>query len=421
MREGVLAGQDVLALAPTGTGKTLAFGVPILSRLINEPPAMRSGARRTKYIDPHDRLRAVVLSPTRELAQQVAKDLEAAAKGSMMRVAVVFGKSPAAPQREAIKAGPDILVGTPGRIREFVDEGSLSLAGIKIVVIDEADRMADMGFLPQVETILAWIPTPRQVVCVSATLPTSTEKRVSALMHQPLRVEIGRRNAPISENHARFTIDDGDKVALLLALLRRPTSGGTAVYVRTRRRAGWVAGALERHAFKTALLHGDRSQRSRDMALADFAQGRASVLVATDVASRGLHIERMTRVINYDVPLMPEDFVHRVGRAGHGGGSAESITFVAPDERAEWARVENLVGSEIREETLPDFSEFSRRPSGGGQQAKQSPKPKRTQHRKLKKALSKGAEWRGKKATRESVKPLDRGSKPGRGVRSAGR
>ena len=240
-------------------------------------------------------------------------------------------------------------------------------------------------------------------------------------MHQPLRVEIGRRNAPISENHARFTIEDGDKVALLLALLRRPTSGGTAVYVRTRRRSGWVAGALERHGIKTALLHGDRSQRSRDAALADFAQGRASVLVATDVASRGLHIERMTRVINYDVPLMPEDFVHRVGRAGHGGGSAESITFVAPDERAEWARVENLVGSEIREEPLPEMSEFARHPLRGRAQAKQSPRPQRSQKRKLNQALSKGAEWRGKKAKRERVQPLTKGSKPGRGARSIGR
>ncbi len=416
MRAAALLGADVIALAPTGTGKTLGFGVPVLARLLNEPPKSRHGARGVTFIDPYDRLRALVISPTRELAQQVAKDLEAVTKSTLLRVAVVYGKSPEAPQREAIRAGPDVLVGTPGRIREFLDDGSLSLAGIRMVVIDEADRMADMGFLPQVEAILGAVPQPRQVIGVTATLPPSVEARVVALMREPTRIEIGRRNAPASGKNFRMTIDDADKVALLLTVLKRPTSGGTAVYVRTRRRAGWVAAALERNAITVSLLHGDRSQRSRDEALAAFAQGRKAVLVATDVAARGLHVTRISRVINYDVPLMPEDFVHRVGRAGHGGGAAESLTFVDPHERLEWERVGSLVGEVIGEEPLPDISAFQRPSRRAAQKRVTSPAraPKRTS-----KPPSRGEEWRKKKSSRERTKPLAKGARPGGGVKSS--
>ncbi|MSR29500.1 MAG: DEAD/DEAH box helicase [Phycisphaerales bacterium] len=420
MRVAALAGRDVLALAPTGTGKTLAFGVPTLARLINTPPKSRKGPRGVQFIDPYDRLRALVISPTRELAQQVAKDLAAAAQGSVLRVAVVFGKSQAPPQREAIRNGPDVLVGTPGRLREFIDDGSLSLAGIRIVVIDEADRLADMGFLPQVERILEGVPTPRQVICASATLPPSVESTVLALMRDPVRVEIGQRNAPARASNFRYSVAEADKVALLLTLVKGGKMDGVAVYVRTRRRAGWVATALTRHGVVVALLHGGRSQRCRDQALATFAQGTAQALVATDVAARGLHVPRIKTVVNYDVPLMPEDFVHRVGRAGHSGGAAESFTFVDSFEADEWRRVRDLVPDEPFERELPDISAFARRtPNRGGRTGDAGP-PNRPEPKARKRPPGLGDLWRAKKAKRERSAPLTKGAKPGGGVRKPG-
>lgn len=411
MREPMLAGKDVLALAPTGTGKTLGFGVPLMAGLINTPPKGRRGPGGARFVEPHERLRAIVISPTRELAQQVAGDLSSASRGSVLRVTAIFGKSPAAPQREAIRNGVDILVGTPGRLREFVDEGSLSLAGVSVVVIDEADRMADMGFLPQVEQLLSMVPTPRQVICLSATLPYLVESRVLALMRDPVRVEVGQRNVPINRSNFRCDVADSDKVALLIAILTASTKGSTAVYVRTRRRAGWVAEALKRHNITVSLLHGDRSQRSRNEALANFAQGRATTLVATDVAARGLHVPCIHRVVNYDVPLMPEDFVHRIGRAGHGGGSAESFTFVDELERQEWNRVCELVGEVIAPMELPDFSKYQkegRKPRRKTPVVKPyfAPKPKR-----------RSDTIRRDKKKRERSEPIAKSVRPGGGVR----
>ncbi len=372
MRDPILKGSDVLALAPTGTGKTLGFGVPVMANLLNNPPKSKRGAGGVRFIESFDRLRAVVVSPTRELAQQVASDLAAVAKGSLLRICAVYGKSPAAPQRAAIRAGVDILVGTPGRLREFLDEGVVSLATVQVFVIDEADRMADMGFLPQIELLLSSIPSKRQVICMSATLPQSIESRVLAFLRDPAKIEVGVRNAPINRRNMRCDVEDADKVPLLLALVREKHLRGLAVYVRTRRRAGWVAEALRRNGITVGLLHGDRSQRSRDEALAAFAQGNAECLVATDVAARGLHVPRIRTVVNYDVPLMPEDFVHRVGRAGHGGGAAESYTFVDALEQKAWGRVVELVGEEIPSIALPTFP--SATPRKGGVRVQRQPR-----------------------------------------------
>ncbi len=361
MHTPILEGKDVLALAPTGSGKTLGFGIPMIVNLLRNAPRAKRGTGGSKYVEPCERLRAIVISPTRELAQQVASDIASVAKGGVLRIASVYGKSPSAPQRAEIRAGLDLLVGTPGRLREFLDDGTLTFANVRTVVIDEADRMADMGFLPQIEQLLSTIPSPRQVICMSATLPATIEARVRSLLRDPVMAEVGSRNAPASRANKHYQVADDDKVALLLALLRDGHRRGVAVYVRTRRRAGWVAQALRRNEITVSLLHGDRSQRSRNEALAAFAEGDCDVLVATDVAARGLHVPRIKTVINYDVPLMPEDFVHRIGRAGHGGGMAESFTFVDALEERAWARVNELVGTAIQPAAAIDFEKFKRR------------------------------------------------------------
>jgi len=366
-----LEGRDMLVLAPTGSGKTLAFALPVLSTLLADKPRIRRvrtrGRRQRsemveapRRVDPATRLRAIVLSPTRELAQQVARDIGDVIKGTVLRTAAVYGKSPIEPQRAAVHAGVDVLVGTPGRLRELLDEGSITFAHVRHVVIDEADRMVDMGFLPQVEDVMALVPEGRRVICASATLPDRIAPLVKALLRDPAEVGVGKRNAPASDRHSRYAVPDSDKVALLLALVKGRHKRGVAIYARTRRRVGWVAAALRRHGISVAMLHGDRSQRQRDLALKSFADGDSDVLVATDVAARGLHVPRIKTVINYDVPLMPEDFVHRVGRAGHGGGASESHTFVGEDERDAWNRVRGLVPGEISSVPLPDLTPWGR-------------------------------------------------------------
>jgi ATP-dependent RNA helicase RhlE len=366
--------RDVLALAPTGSGKTLAFGVPLLAQLLLQPPVRHKAGRGVRFVNSHDRLRAVVLSPTRELAQQVAGDLAQAASGTVLRIGAVFGKSALGPQREMVASGLDILVGTPGRLLELLDLGALTLARVACVVVDEADRMMDMGFMPQVERVMGWVPTDRQVVCLSATLPAATESRVLQLLRNPARVDVGLRNAPAHRRHVRCDVADDDKSALLVALIREQNMKGVVVYVRTRRRAGWVTQALRRHKISVDVLHGDRSQRARNEALAAFAGGTVDCLVATDVAARGLHVPRIKSVVNYDVPLMPEDFVHRVGRAGHGGGEAESFTFVDRDEFGAWRAIGALSGVETTAFTLPDFTPYQR--AGGSRVQRRTNKAK---------------------------------------------
>ncbi len=352
--EAAAAGRGVLALAPTGSGKTYAYALPILDALLRTPPARRKG----KPTQPRERLRALVLVPTRELAQQVAKDLSLLVRGTVLRLACVYGKSAIGPQRQAVMSGVDVLVGTPGRVRELLDADSITLAYLTHAVIDEGDRMSDMGFLPQVTSILSRAPGERVTMAFSATMPRPLRDTVLGMLGaEPVEIGVGRQNAPAVEDvHTAIAIADADKVDLLLWWLANHRRSGVAVFCRTRRRVGWVDGALRRHKVDVAMLHGDLSQARRNQALDDFATGRAKVLVATDVAARGLHVPAIKAVVNYDVPIMLEDFVHRVGRAGHGGGRAESVTFVAPLDQDRWKRIGDFAGVEIPATRRPDLA-----------------------------------------------------------------
>jgi ATP-dependent RNA helicase RhlE len=360
-----IAGRDLAAVASTGTGKTLAYLLPVAKRLLDEPPPRQRG----RPVDPRRRLRAVVLCPTRELAQQVAREASLLFRGSVLRAGAVFGKSALAPQREMVEEGIDLLVGTPGRVRELCELDALSLAFVSQFVLDEADRMLDMGFLPQAKEILSRAPESRQMLLFTATMPRQVEAVVQEMLRDPQRVDlVGRERARVSGTPDErrdlgqhlYDIADDAKTAVTVALVKDGKRRGVMVFCRTRRRAGWVAAALRRHEVRTVLIHGDRSQRQRQEALDAFAAGRADVVVATDVAARGLHVPAARCVVNYDVPLLPEEYVHRVGRAGHGGGTAEAFTFRTPGDADRWTHVERSMRVSLVPEAPPAHRAYMR-------------------------------------------------------------
>lgn len=453
-----LLGRDVVGLAPTGTGKTLAFTIPLAHRLLAEPPPTKKG----RPVDPAKRLRALVLCPVRELAQQVADEAASLMKGSVLRTKAVYGKAALKPQRDAIASGVDFLVGTPGRLRELIDTGALSLAHVRYVVVDEGDRMLDMGFLPQVKYLLARMPSERQMMFFSATMPAPIAKLATEFMDIPFRAEIGANT--VVEHVGQFSIHVSDllKVAVLLALIQGEKRRGVIIYTRTRRRAGWVATALRRNGLEVGLVHGNRSQAQRQRAIERFSSGENAVLVATDVAARGLHIPAIRTVINYDLPTSVEEYVHRVGRAGHGGGFGEAFTLVSPREEDHWPRFRSVAGVPVKAVDPPDYEAWLRTAdidriarirdsrkaqaqmklkskssnrSGTGSSGKKKASRKSDKaagegsRRRKKTRGSKGADAgqlkfgaRGQVATRQSRRrPIAKGEKPGGGVKRISR
>ena len=445
----LLEGRDVIGLAPTGTGKTLAYGIPLVQHmLMNPPPIQRRQSRRGgrgeaggRYVDPRQRLRTLVVVPTRELASQVAEEVRTLTKGSLIKVAAVWGKAALKPQRERIEAGIDVLAGTPGRLRELMDLDVLSLAYISHLVIDEGDRMLDMGFLPQIRAILERMPEDRQMAFFSATMPPAIEDLARAFLKKPMRIEIGTHTRAAEHlGHRLLEIDDPLKVPLVLGLVVDESRHGVLVFTRTRRRAGWVAAALRRQGVSVGLVHGDRSQNQRLRALEQFAEGKLAVIVATDVAARGLHIPAIQTVINYDLPLAAEEWVHRVGRAGHGGGFGESITLVAPAETERWRKISAATGTRLYPAELPEFEQWARpQDLARVERLRSAEKAERIEpFRDSKssgnapKARSSGGARGGKKAARsglrggdrighgrrnEASRPIKKGQKPGSGVR----
>ena len=348
--------RDVIGLAPTGTGKTLAYTIPLAQRLLENPPPKRKG----RPVDPAKRLRALVLCPVRELAQQVAEEARTLFKGSVLRSKAVYGKSALRPQKDAIESGVDLLVGTPGRLRELIDCGALSLAHVRQVVVDEADRMLDMGFLPQVRFLLNRIPDERQMMFFSATMPPPISSLSSDFLRVPFRAEISANTTVSHVGQSSIHVSDLIKVPVVLALTKGANRRGVIVFSRTRRRAGWVATALRKNDLSVGLVHGNRSQAQRQSAIERFSSGELAVLVATDVAARGLHIPAIKTVINYDLPISTEEYVHRVGRAAHGGGVGEAFSLVSPREEDHWKRFRSVSGTRVQRVDPPDYEAWMR-------------------------------------------------------------
>ena len=323
-----LEGKDVIGTAQTGTGKTLAFLLPLIEVLRREPLHQAN---------------ALVLLPTRELAMQVHEQYEQLRSKNMPKAALVIGGVSERMQIQSLRGGCGLIIATPGRLQDFIDRKLADLRHIKMLVLDEADRMLDMGFLPAIRRIVAMLPTRRQTLCFSATMHQSVASLVHEYTRQPVRVELGSVLKPAeSVQLTAYEVRPDGKMDTLRQLLYAET-GQTLVFARTKRGAERIAKSLARDGFNAAMIHGDRSQSQRNQALSGFQEGHFQVLVATDIASRGLHVDDVAHVINYDVPKMAEDFIHRVGRTGRAGSQGRATTLVAGAEAMELRQIERTL------------------------------------------------------------------------------
>ena len=333
-----LTGQDLIATAQTGTGKTLAFVLPLLETLLKQPRAAG--------------IAAVVLSPTRELAIQIDETFAKLAKGTGIRAAVVVGGLGESPQLSAIRRGAQVVIATPGRLCDFLNRGLVKLGGVRVAVLDEADRMLDMGFLPSIRLILGAMPANRQTMFFSATIESSVSHLVKDFLKSPVRIAIGSITKPVDQIDLHlYEVESEGKLGLLQAMLREQR-GSFLVFARTKRGADRLAKRLAVAGVKSAAIHGDRSQNQRNQALRGFQQGNYRVLVATDVAARGIHVENIAHVVNYDLPQVPEDFIHRVGRTGRAGASGTATTFATRSERGEIRNIERVLKIQLTRRRL---------------------------------------------------------------------
>ena len=330
-----LDGRDVLGCAQTGTGKTCAFAAPILQRLDGEKVSGRP-------------IRALVLTPTRELALQIQESFAAYGRHLPLRSAVIFGGVGQAPQVEQLKKGVDILVATPGRLGDLYGQKLIDLSKLEIFVLDEADRMLDMGFIHDVRRILGWLPRQKQTLFFSATIPPEVRGLVDGLLVNPVKVAVNPVSSPVEIIEQKlYYVDRGNKTRLLAHLIRELDVKNALVFTRTKHGANKVAGDLAKAGITAAAIHGNKSQTARQQALADFKAGRVQALVATDIAARGLDIEELSHVFNYNLPDVPETYVHRIGRTGRAGHGGTAISFCDINEKEELKAIEKLIGKAV--------------------------------------------------------------------------
>jgi ATP-dependent RNA helicase RhlE len=334
-----LAGRDVIATAQTGTGKTLAFVLPLLEKLLQQPEG--SGVQ------------AIILSPTRELAIQIHQTFVKLASNTNIRAAVVVGGLNEQNQLKAIRAGARVLIATPGRLVDFLDRRLVKLAKVHTVVLDEADRMLDMGFLPVIRRILGETPATRQTLFFSATIETSVAKLIDGYLVNPVRVALGAPTKVADNVNLRlYEVDQERKLGLLSQMIRTET-GAFLVFARTKHGTDKLAKNLSGLGIKAARIHGDRTQSQRNEALRGFQNGGYRVLVATDVAARGIHVDGIAHVVNFDLPQVPEDFIHRVGRTARAGGSGTASTFATRAQRAEIRKIEKALALTLTRTVVP--------------------------------------------------------------------
>jgi ATP-dependent RNA helicase RhlE len=333
-------GRDLIGLAQTGTGKTAAFTLPIINRLIGGP-------RRT---------RALILTPTRELCVQVEESFQKYGRRSGIDCVAVYGGVPLEPQEKALRRGVDAVVATPGRLLDHLERQNVVFDDLEVLVLDEADRMLDMGFAPQINRVVSQIPPYRQTLLFSATMPPEVEALARKYLRKPLVVQVGRRSMAASTvSHAVYPVPRDRKSELLVELLKRAEMDSVLIFTRTKHGADRVVRHLERAGVSATAMHADKTQAQRTKALEGFKDGSVRVLVATDIAQRGLDVSGITHVINYDVPQQPEDYVHRIGRTGRAAASGDAFTFMSPDEIAMVRTIERTIGQQIPRISVPGY------------------------------------------------------------------
>jgi ATP-dependent RNA helicase RhlE len=336
-----MAGRDLLACAATGSGKTAAFLLPIIRRLMTQP---------------RGKTRALILTPTRELAAQIHQHLEELAVHTRITGAAIYGGVGMGPQEQAFRKGVDILIATPGRLLDHMQNPYARLDSLELLVLDEADRMLDMGFLPDIRRVLKQIPQKRQTLFFSATMPQPIVKLSQEMLSDPATINLERKAAPASGiTQALYPVPADLKSALFLELLRRDEIRNAIVFLRTKHRTNRLFDQLERAGVPVARIHGNRSQAQRTEALAGFKSGKYRILVATDIVARGIDVEALEHVVNFDVPAAPEDYIHRVGRTARAEAIGDAITFVSPEEEGDLRAIERAIGRAIPRVTVPDF------------------------------------------------------------------
>jgi ATP-dependent RNA helicase RhlE len=344
-----LAGRDLIGLAQTGTGKTAGFTLPIIHNLLTAPLASSDGK-------PAHRVRVLVLTPTRELAAQVEESFRKYAKYAELRVVPVYGGVGLEPQSRELRRGVDVVIATPGRLIDHIDRGNVTFDDLEVLVLDEADRMLDMGFAPQINRIVDEIPKYRQTLLFSATMPAEVEALARKYLRKPVVVQVGRRSEAASTvTHAVYPVPRERKSQLLIELLRKPEMDSVLVFTRTKHGADRVVRHLDDEGITASAMHADKSQGERTRALEDFKAGKIRVLVATDIAQRGLDVSGISHVINYDVPQQPEDYVHRIGRTGRAAATGDAFTFMSPDEISMVRAIERTIGQQIPRISVPGF------------------------------------------------------------------
>jgi len=343
-----IEGRDILGCAQTGSGKTAAFLLPILNRLLGK-------ARGTT--------RALVITPTRELAAQIQEDLQDLAVHTPVTSAAIFGGVGMGPQEHALRSGVDVIIATPGRLLDHMRQPYTRLGGLEVLVLDEADRMLDMGFLPDIKRILKQLPARRQTLLFSATMPQPIAVLAREILKNPVALQIERAPAPaVGVTHTVYPVPQELKSALFVELCKQPGTRSVLAFTRTKHRANRLAEYLAKHGVKADRIHGNRSQAQRTAALAGFKDGRFQVLVATDIAARGIDIDALSHVINFDVPGMSEDYIHRVGRTARAEAVGDALTLVSPDEEGDLKGIERAVGARFPCVRLPGF-DYTKRPA----------------------------------------------------------
>lgn len=396
----ILRGEDVLATAQTGTGKTASFTLPLLQRLMTTPPSPRSRFRP---------VRALVLVPTRELALQVGESIQTYGAHTPVSSTTIFGGVGMAPQMDALRAGRDIVIATPGRLLDHVGRKTVDLGQVEILVLDEADRMLDMGFVHDIRRILALLPPKRQNLLFSATFSDPIRAFAERLLECPRHIEVAPRNSTVETvTQVIYHVDRGRKAELLAELIHRGGWSQVLVFTRTKHGANKFARKLERADLTATAIHGNKSQSARTRALADFKRGAVRILVATDIAARGLDIDGLPHVVNFELPNVTEDYVHRIGRTGRAGASGEAVSLVCAEERSLLRAVERLIGWRLTARELDTFATHQKAP------AKTSSRVEAKDLPRLRQCLGRvPAPPRGRKATPGGAPPREQPARGG--------